>query len=345
MSQRVTLEDIAKHSGVSLATVSLVLREKPGINDETRRRVIDAARTLGYHKRLPSEAPHASILQQVGVIIKSRTGDPPQTNQFYAPVLAGIEAACRRQQINLLYATVPVDQDNHPTEQPRMLLEDGLDGLLLVGAFVDSTIARLMQRRNTPTILVDAYAAENGHDSVVSDNFYGAYQIVAHLIERGHRRIGVVGSLPNAYPSIEERRRGYMQALRDHDIAAQFFADGHPTNEEAAVAVADLLRRAPEVTALFCCNDDAAIGALQAAQASGRRVPGDLSLAGFDDIDTARHLVPALTTMRVDKVSMGRLAVQLLTNRVEFPESGRVTIVLRPTLVERSSVRTLPIAN
>lgn len=341
MSQRVTLEDIARQSNVSLATVSLVLRDKPGINDETRQRVLDVARALGYRRRMPADLAAAQGLQQVGLLNKVRVDDQPQHNQFYAPVVAGIEAACRRQQINLLYATVPVDTDNHPQELPRMLLENELDGLLLVGAFVDSTIARLMERRTTPTVLVDAYAAENCYDSVVSDNFHGAYEAVSHLIERGHRHIGLAGSLPSAYPSIEERRRGYIQALRDHAIAQPYFADSHIQTKETTDATTELLRRCPHITAMFCCNDMVAIAVMQAAQALGRRLPDDLSIIGFDNIELAEHVTPALTTMHVDKVIMGRLAVQLLMNRAEFPTMSCVTAVLRPTLVERQSVRSL----
>lgn len=338
MSQRVTMEDIARQSNVSLATVSLVLRDKPGITDETRRRVLDVARTLGYRRRTQTDLAPAQSLHKVGILIKARTGDQPHTNQFYAPVVAGIEAACRRQHINLLYATMLVDADNHPQELPRMLLEDELDGLLLVGAFVDSTIARLMQRRTMPTVLVDAYADDNVYDAVVSDNFHGGHDAVSYLIERGHQHIGLVGSLPNAYPSIEERRRGYLRALQDHGIAQQYFADSHISDKEAAAAAADLLQRFPHITALFCCNDLTAIAVMQVAQALGRRVPDDLSIIGFDHIDLAEHVTPALTTMHVDKVSMGRLAVQLLTNRAEFPTTSCVTAILRPTLVERQSV-------
>jgi len=271
MGRRVTMEDIARQSNVSLATVSLVLRDKPGINEETRRRVLDAARTLGYRKKLPSETIYSHELQQIGVLIKSRANDPPQTNPFYAPVLAGIEAACRKRQINLLYATIPVDDDNHPQELPRMI-EDGLDGLLLVGAFVDSTVARLMQRRAVPAVLVDAYASENGCDAVLSDNFRGAYQAVSHLIQHGHQHIGVVGSMPGAYPSLEERRRGYLQALSDHRIAERYFADSHLSPEEAARAAADLLRRCPGITALFCCNDAMAIETMDSVMATFRNM-------------------------------------------------------------------------
>jgi LacI family transcriptional regulator len=335
------MEDIAQQSGVSLATVSLVLRDKPGVNEETRQRVMDTARTLGYRKRPPNTTPGVSSLRLVGMVNKTRADDAPVTNPFYAPVVEGIEAACRRQQINLLYAIVPVDEDNHPQELPRMLLEDDLDGLLLVGAFVDSTITHLMERRTTPTVLVDAYAAGNAYDSILSDNFRGAYEAVSYLIERGHRHIGLVGSLPNAYPSMSERRRGYLQALQDHGLAQRYFADSHLPPQQAVEAAADLLRRSPAITALFCCNDAMAIGVLQAAQTLGRRIPDDLSVIGFDDIDLAEHVTPALTTMHVDKISMGRLAVQLLINRAEFPTASVVTAVLRPTLIARQSVRSV----
>lgn len=341
MGQRVTLEDIARKSNVSLATVSLVLRDKPGINDETRQRVRDVARVLGYRPRTQSDLLSSRALHQVGVLMKAHASDPPQTNHFYAHVIAGIEAACRRQQINLLFATMPVDADNHPQDMPRMLLEDDLDGLLLVGAFVDSTIARLMARRSKSTVLVDAYAVGNGYDSVVSDNVHGAYQAVSYLIERGHRHIGLVGSLPNAYPSIADRCTGYLQALRDHGISQQYFAESHVATNEAAQTVTDLLRQFPQVSALFCCNDMMAIAAMQAAQALGRQMPTELSIIGFDNIDLAEHITPALTTMHVDKVSMGRLAVQLLTHRADCPTASHVTAVLRPTLVERQSVGSL----
>lgn len=340
MSQKVTLEAIARQSGVSQATVSLVLRGKPGINDDTRKRVLEAASTLGYRRRLkPASAPHS--LRQVGVIVKARVGEQPHSNQFYGPVLASVEAACRKQQINLLYGAVTVDIDNHPQDLPRMLLEDELDGVLLIGAFVDHTIDQLIQRRGTPVVLVDAYATSGEYDAAVTDNVRSAYEAVSYLVEHGHRHIGMVGSLPDAFPSIEERRRGYVQALLDHGIAERYFADSHLMPDEAAESTAELLRSYPQVTALFCGNDLTAVAAMQAARASGRHLPEDLSIVGFDNIDLAEHITPALTTMHVDKAGMGRMAVQLLANRAEFPDAACVTAVLRATLLERQSVRRL----
>ncbi len=136
-------------------------------------------------------------------------------------------------------------------------------------------------------------------------------------------------------------RRGYLRALRDRGIADHYFAGSHLMREQAAAAASDLLRRHPCVTALFCCTDETAIGVMQAAPSLSRRIPDELSIVGFDDIDPAAHVAPALTTMSVDKVSMGRLAVQLLAQRVEFPDASCVTAVLRLTLVERQSVRSI----
>jgi LacI family transcriptional regulator len=341
MGQRVTLEDIAHQSNVSLATVSLVLRDKPGINHETRQRVLGVARTLGYRKRVRADHKLAQQIHQIGLLTKTRTDIQLQTDQSYALIVAGIEAACRRQHINLLYATVPVDADNYPQELPRMLLEVDLDGVTLLGAFVDSTIARLMERHTKLAVLVDASAAEDVYDSVITDNFRGAYQAVAHLIAHGHRHIGLVGSLPDAYPSIAGRRRRYLRALQDHTIASPYFADSHIEPKEAANATINLLRRNPHITALFCCNDMMAVAVMQAVQAVGRRLPDDLSIVGFDNVELAEHVTPALTTMHVDKISMGRLAVQLLKNRAEFPAASCTTTMLRPTLIERQSVRSL----
>jgi LacI family transcriptional regulator len=346
MGKRVTLTDIARASKVSVSTVSLVLRNKPGIPAETREQVLRAARELGYRPRngpLPNVVPaRAGTLHTVGVLLKSDADVGAHANPFYSYVVAGIEDACRRKHINLLYATLPVDEHNVISEPPRLLLDEAADGLLLVGAFVDDALHGLLREKGLPAVLVDAYPSWDRYDSVVSDNVHGAYQAVRHLIAQGHRHIGLVGARADAYPSIRERREGYLRALRDHGIAPAYYADCAPNVVAAAAAATALLRDHPQVTALFGCNDEVALAALRSGQALGRRVPDDLSVAGFDDIDLAQVVTPALTTMHVDKVTMGRVAVQLLTMRVETPEAARLTTALSPRLVERASVAPPP---
>ncbi|MFN8475228.1 MAG: LacI family DNA-binding transcriptional regulator [Anaerolineae bacterium] len=340
MPQKVTMEDVARQSGVSLATVSLVIRGRPGINDETRQRVLEAARALGYQKRSPADSQASRPAQSLGVLIKGRADDVPLANPFYAPLLAGIEAACRKARLNLLFATIPVNLDNHPTEVPRLLEEGDVDGVMLVGAFVDATITRLIERRALPLVLVDAYT-EACYDIVGTDNYRGAYEAVTYLLERGHRHIGLVGTQPDAYPSLKERRRGYIQALEDYGIAERYFGDCRIAKDEELVAATRLLSEQPDISAIFCSNDHVAVRVYEAAQMLGRRIPDDLSIIGFDNVDLALYLSPPLTTMHIDTPGLGTLAVDALVRRIESAEASCMTTLIRPRLIERQSVRAL----
>lgn len=342
MTKQITMADIARESNVSLSTVSLVLREKPGFPHETRQRVLDAAKTLGYRSRngtnpLGVHRRQKAKLHTLGLIAKSIADQPPYINPFYSHVLAGIEDACRRRHINLLYATLPVDEQNVPVETPRLLVDGVADGLLLVGAFVDETLDALIKKAQAPVVLVDAYANSGQYDAVLSDNVRGAHTAVKRLIDKGHRHIGMLGASPDAYPSIRERRAGYDRALQEAGITERYYADCSPYRAEAATTVTRLLNKNPQITAIFGCNDEVAIAAVNEAQRGGLRVPEDLAVIGFDDIDLAAMMSPGLTTMHVDKVGMGRMAVQLIGSRIEFPDSERVVSLTSPRLIERQS--------
>jgi LacI family transcriptional regulator len=286
---------------------------------------------------------YISNLTNIGLILKAEPERVPQTNQFYSHVLAGIEESCRKRQINLLYATMTVDQDSNPLELPRLLTDGNtVDGMLLVGAFLSESLAQVVERHSSPIVLVDAYATSDVYDAVVSDNFKGAYQAVTHLIDCGHRHIGLVGSHPQSYPSIQERQSGYVQALQENGLSDQYMAQCHLIDSnEVAEATINLLQRNPQITAIFGVNDESALTIIDVAQKLGRRVPEDLSIVGFDNIDLADCVTPSLTTMHVDKMGMGRLAVHLLINRVNHPQASPVTAVVRPQLIERGSVRAI----
>lgn len=336
-NRKATLADIARESGVSTATVSLVLRDKPGVGEETRQRVLDAARALGYVYTPSNQAAGRALPNTFGVLIKSRPDDLPATNSFYAPVLAGVETVCRRSGVNLMYANLLVDERNQPLETPRLMRSGEADGLLIVGMHLGDSLVKRLEKISAPVVLVDAYASGSRFDSVVTDNLAGTYAATQYLIELNHRHIAIVGSLPDAYPSIRERREGYLQALAEHGLTP-YFADCILHPDAVAPCVTALLAEHPEITALFGCNDDVAIAAMRAAQSLGRRVPDDLSVIGFDDIHLSSAVSPALTTMRVDMMGMGRLAAHLLLNRAEHPGAGQVRAVVCPTLVRRESV-------
>jgi LacI family transcriptional regulator len=243
--------------------------------------------------------------------------------------------------MNLLYATLPVDDHNQPLDLPEHLLQQRLDGILLVGSFADETIVQVADRGAGAIVLVDAAAGAHRYDAVVSDNEAGAYGAVAHLIAQGHRRIAYVSPAPEADPNFNQRCNGYLRALREHGLEAIL---APMSQDDAGEAARTMLQRHPDVTALFGCNDAFAIEAMRVAQTRGRRVPEELSVIGFDDIELATQVMPALTTMAVDKVTMGRLAVQSLAYRLEWPEAVKVLTVLPPRLIERESVAPAPAA-
>jgi DNA-binding LacI/PurR family transcriptional regulator len=339
LQRRVTIDEIARQSQASRTTVSLVLRDKPGIGAETRQRVWAAAQALGYQRRFPAPVEPGRGILNIGLIVRSRnrnqTGTLPLVNPFYSWVLAGVEAGARSQQMNLLYATLPVDHDNAPLDIPENLLSQRLDGVLLVGSFSKETIDEVAGRAERAIVLIDVPLGPHAHDAVVSDNFAGAHAATSYLIAKGHRRIAFIRPGPELNPNFCQRREGYLKALHDHDLAP---IPEPKSDQDVASATEALFRRYPDVSAIVGCNDPYSIDAMRAVQSMGRRVPDDLSCIGFDDIELAAHTSPPLTTMAVDKVSMGRLAVQALSYRIAWPDAATVLTVLRPELIERGSV-------
>jgi DNA-binding LacI/PurR family transcriptional regulator len=186
-------------------------------------------------------------------------------------------------------------------------------------------------------VLVDSYSEDDSFDSVATDNVGGARTAVEHLLSRGHANIAILGTEPGAFPSVLQRRRGYEQVVAEAGLTPRYVDSPYWPPEAAAVAGVAYVQAHPETTAVFCANDAVAVALLQAARAAGIAVPGRLSIVGFDDIDLAGFVSPGLTTMAVDKVGMGRIAVTLLAHRLELGKECVTQTLVRPTLVLRES--------
>jgi len=336
MPEKTTINDIAEQSGVSIATVSLVMNGKPGVSDQTRNRVMDVAANLGYPIKILS--PSQATLSSVGMIVKSESSLSPQENPFYSKIIGGIEEACRRNEISLLFARLPVDENNHPTEIPNMLFNSDVDGLLMVGAFVDATVTSISNKKLPPIVLVDGYSDTDSFDTVVSDNFQASYDAVEYLIRKGHQHIAMVGGQEESYPSLKQRRNGYLRAIKENGLSKTYLAEFNINHTKGFEETTRLLEQHPEITAIFGINDEIAVNAMHAVRALGLRIPEDISIIGYDDTYLAVNTSPMLTTMRVDTVAMGRAAVHLLQLRIETPATARMTLTIHPELIERNSV-------
>jgi LacI family transcriptional regulator len=337
MANTIRLQDVADLAGVSIGTASQALNNRRSVAAETRTRVIDAARTLGYPIRQSLENTETE-LEVIGMLAKHDFGYAPDVNPFYTHIQAGVENECRRNHVSLMYANIEVDTSNHPLFWPAMLNDDLIQGLLLVGTFIDDTVGLLQRRLHLPIVLIDSYAPRLPFDSIVIDNHMGTRSALECLFAHGHRHIGLIGTNPKSPPGVLERRDAYLQVLREHSLPECYVEDSQLTQQSGYSASRELLRRAPEVTAIFAVADIVAIGVLNAVRELGYRVPEDLSVIGFDNIDMASVVTPALTTVHVHKTWMGALGVRQLLQRATGPGQPKVTVVVATELVQRDSV-------
>jgi LacI family transcriptional regulator len=342
-NKRITNADIAREAGVSTAMVTQVLRGGSSTVDETRDRVFEVARRLGYLPRPVTQTLSGTHIAHLGVIVKSYSGEDIFQNNFYAEVIKGIENECGRHQITPVYAVVPVDADSHILEIPRMVIDRQVDGVLAVGLNLDEESTLQIDRYGVPVVLVDAYSETNAYDSAEIANFQGVYEAVSYLISQGHHFIAMAGSSPSAFPGILERRRGYVQALLDNGINDSFFIDSLFDRDEAYHACLAYFKQNTSVTAVIGVNDWITGGVLKALRELEIPVPEAISLVGFDDF-IAETFDPPLTAMGVDRIGLGQLAVKLLFNRVQNPFSALIKAALRPKLVVRTSTLRLDLS-
>ncbi len=334
----VTLKAVADLAGVSIGTASQALNQRPNVAQRTRSRVLDAARSLGYPLKVHNGETEEHQLAMIGMLVKHDVDYPVDVNPFYSHVQAGVERACRQHQINLMYAAIEVDRSNRPVAWPALVYEKQVDGLLLLGTLLDEAVDFIQQQRDLPIVLIDSYAPTVDFDTVLIDNAQGTRLMLEYLIAQGHRHIGLVGYNRNSPPSFQERHDEYRQTLKRHGIVQSYVAESFHSTTEAYRATQALLQASPQVTAIFGCMDLAAIGALNAARDLGLRVPQEISIAGFDDIDLAAEMRPALTTIHVHKKWMGLLGLRRLLERVRTPDQPTTKTLIATHLVVRDSV-------
>jgi LacI family transcriptional regulator len=271
------------------------------------------------------------------LLTKHDYGNPPEVNPFYSHIQAGIESECRKHHINLMFANVEVDTANHPVVWPAMIDEANVDGLLLAGAFLEGAIGFLQRKLDIPIVLVDSYAPTMPFDSVLIDNKSGTSLAVNYLIKLGHKNIGLIGTNTGSPPSLLARRDEFMRIMRKNDLPVSYIEASELSQNSGYAATKKLLKRAPEVSAIFAGVDIAAFGVIQALHEIGLHVPRDISVVGFDNIDSAGFITPALTTVHVHKTWMGAISVRQLLQRAQQPELPKVTISVATELIIRDS--------
>jgi DNA-binding LacI/PurR family transcriptional regulator len=343
-----SITDVAKIAGVSTATVSRTFNTPALINAQTQKRVLEAARQLNYQPRrarLPtvSDKTSASVLEYIGFqFFAAEPSDALLSNNFYASVLAGVQAEAAAFALHLLLHTT--DRHSLSQEIPKMILHRAVGGILLVGT-TDPAILATFAQHIPKIVLVDNRDETNMYESVISDGFGGAYAATRYLLELGHRHIGFFLGEPNV-PTFQDRLHGYRCAQLDAGILPDPAAviSGALVGEREA-KLGSMLCSSQSPTALIAANDDYAFVAMRVCREVSRRIPEDISLIGFDDLPHCTETYPALTTVRVDREYMGRLSVRRLYARLHAGNTTRlqpsICNQIPVSLIVRQSCRAL----
>lgn len=329
---RPTLKAIAERAGVSVATVSRALSGRGQVDEATRRRILQIAEELGYAPDMAARSLVLRRTENIGFLIHALQSLAPHT--FYGEILTAAEQELRRHRYHLQFAMVEDEA------LPPLIKENRVDGLLLVGCDLPTSLIRTLKERRIPLVLVDHHLP--GIDSVFTDNVGGAFQATSHLIRLGHRRIAfVTETLDNL--SFRERFEGYRQALEAHGLPfdPDLVAEGERGFEGGFVAMRRLLERT-RPTAVVAANDPTAASAMRAIRAHGLRIPEDIAIVGFDDDPLAVHTEPPLTTMRVFRSKMATLAAARLLDLIKHPEQPAIHIRIETELIVRESCGSPP---
>ncbi|MCA9962171.1 MAG: LacI family DNA-binding transcriptional regulator [Anaerolineales bacterium] len=326
----VTIRDVAKKAGVGVGTVSRVLNDRNAVSEATRQKVLAAIDALEYTPNLAARRLSRGKMMAIGVIV------PYFTNPSVVRRLQGVVSVVTGSGYDLvLFDIEKVEQRaDFVRNIPRRQL---VDGLLIVSLNpTDEDVEELLQA-NLPTVLVDANHPELSRVRV--DNVFGGYQATRHLLDLGHRRIGYISDFLNDpfNSPVRDRLQGYQQALTEAGIAfcSDYHQQGVHSRQQARLMALDMLQLPDPPTAVFAYSDTQAVGVLEAARELGRRVPQDLSIIGFDNIEAAEYL--HLTTVQQGLYDSGAKGCQLLLTEMLDPPASATEILLPTQIVMRQT--------
>lgn len=335
-TKRTTSRDVAKLAHVSRTTVSFILNNVPGvsISAATRKRVLDAAKKLNYSPNIAGKKLVSGKSYTIGLVL-CQLPEQIFTDAFLPQVILGVEQAAMQQGFHVLLKPVdPTDAGGYA----RLIAENHVDGILLSGPRQDDAELMRLHQQHVPILLM-GQLPDTDIPFVDINATAGAEMAVSHLIEHGHQRIGIITNAPLDYTSAQQRRDGYLQALKKSKLPVNkaFIKEGNYTPASGFEAMKALLQLTPRLTAVFVASDVVATGAMLAIKEAGLRIPQDIAIVGFDDIPLAEYYDPPLTTIRLPAFGLGWAGGERLIRLIQGEKLDQEETFLNSELIVRKS--------
>lgn len=333
--RRTTMRHVASAANVSISSVSLVVRGKPGVGSETQQRIWAAISDLGY--TLPKVEGNHQKAGVVGLLIE-KTSIPVILDAFYGDIIQGFQAEAQRMGYHVVLHMYDATEDT--LERLKASLPAEAKGLVVAndGDITPALVTRL-QALNIPLVLVESYNHSLRIPCVLGDNFTAGYSVTRHILGLGHRKIAILQG-PQKYSSLVDRFRGCLAAAEEEDllIPRQFLprpVSGHPS--KGYMQMREILWLPDRPTAVIAISDKTAFGAMDAIMESGLRIPDDIAIASIDDVAASAHTTPPLTTVKIPRHEIGGLAMQQMHRLINDEHEIAAKSVAFSELVIRAS--------
>lgn len=335
--KRVTSRDVAEAAGVSRTTVSFVLNDVQNIqiSEETRQRVWEAARRLGYYPDASARSLASQRSGNIGVLL-CRSADRVFSDVFLAEVLTGIHEVIHPRRYHILLEAI--EDLTVPDAYIALVRSRQVDGLIISGPRTDDRQLRNLEAEGFPVVLLGRLPG-SGLCQVDVDHRAAARTAVDYLLHRGHRRLAFISQGPPIYTATQARLHGYSETLSAAGLPRDeaLIQHGNFSRASGYVAMQELLRLEQRPTAVFVGSDLVAFGALAAARDAGLRIPEDVAIVGFDDVPMAADMTPPLTTVHLPARLLGHTAAEILMRQMKGEAITQRTVLLDTYLVVRQS--------
>ncbi len=330
VQRSITASDVARYLGMSQSTVSRVFTPGASVSEETKKKVLEAARELGYRPNAAARSLITKKSNMIGIVM----GDIK--NPFYPEVLSKFSKELGRRGYQVLF--VNAENDQLSGDDVNQFLEYNVEGVVVTDALLTSSVANYFNDNHIPIVLFNRYIEDPLFRAVACDNVDGGYQVGKYLIEKGHQHFAFISGTHNTSTSLD-REKGFRNALVENGY--NLITDsGEYTYEEAYQAALRLFNSKNPPDAIFCANDIMALGAIDAAKEIGVRIPEDVSIVGFDDISMGAWSAYSLTTWKQPVDEMIKATIEILLSDIKKSESESLSVnrSIKGHLVERNSV-------